>query len=109
MSKILSSGKASSAIKGLLLLSQLQETAQDRISIMAGGGINSKNVQLIINQALIREIHAGSSCTQRQHKKARFQPADVVIDHENTNNEYSQVSAELVSQLVTAAHKTKDI
>ena len=109
VSRILSSGKAPSAIKGLLLLGQLQETARDRISIMAGGGINNENVQLIINQAQIREIHAGSSCTQRQDKKTCNQSADVIIDHQNTNNGYSQVLAKLVNQLVAAVRETKDI
>ena len=76
---------------------------------MAGGGINNENVQLIINQAQIREIHAGSSCTQRQDKKTRNQSTDVIIDHQNTNNGYSQVLAKLVSQLVAAVRETKDI
>ncbi|MDP7280296.1 MAG: copper homeostasis protein CutC, partial [Candidatus Poribacteria bacterium] len=38
ISRILSSGQASSAYEGLSLLSQLQKTARGRISIMAGGG-----------------------------------------------------------------------
>ena len=109
VSRILSSGKAPSAIEGLSLLRQLQETAQDRISIMAGGGVSHENVQLIINRAQIQEIHAGSSCTQQHYKETCIQSSDIIIDHKNTNNGYPQVSAKLVSQLVTAVHKAQNI
>ena len=76
---------------------------------MAGGGINNENVQLIINQAQIQEIHAGSSCTQQHYKETCIQSSDIIIDHKNTNNGYPQVSAKLVSQLVTAVHKAQNI
>lgn len=108
VSRILSSGKAPSAIEGLSLLKQLQEKAKNRISIMAGGGINHENVQLIINQTQIQEIHAGSSCTQPDYTKTYFQSSDVIIDHKNKNNAYQQVSAVLVSQLVAATGQTKN-
>ena len=106
VSRILSSGQAPSAHEGLSLLSQLQETTQGRISIMAGGGVNSRNAPSIVRQARISEIHTGSSCMQRlPGKMSTHQHTGVAIDHRNPDNIYPQVSAELVRQLVASVRK----
>ena len=106
ISRILSSGQAPSAYEGLSLLSQLQETTQGRISIMAGGGVNSRNALSIVRQTRISEIHVGSSCMQRLPRKmSTHQHIGVAIDPQNPDNIYPQVSAELVRQLVASVRK----
>ena len=109
ISRILSSGQASSAYEGLSLLSQLQKTARGRISIMAGGGVNSWNAPQIVRQARISEIHTGSSCMQRLPGKMSTQHTGVTIDHRNLDNTYPQVSVELVRQLVASVRKINTI
>ena len=109
ISRILSSGQASSAYEGLSLLSQLQKTARGRISIMAGGGVNSWNAPQIVRQARISEIHTGSSCMQLLPGKMSTQHTGVTIDHRNLDNTYPQVSVELVRQLVASVRKINTI
>ena len=73
---------------------------------MAGGGVNSRNALSIVRQTRISEIHIGSSCMQRlPGKMSTHQHTGVAIDHQNPDNIYPQVSAELVRQLVASVRK----
>lgn len=58
--RVLTSGQETSAEKGLNLLKQLNEQANGRIIILAGGGINSDNAKLFKDIG-IKEIHASAS------------------------------------------------
>ena len=60
--RVLTSGLETSAEKGLNLLKQLNKQANGRITILAGGGINSDNAILFKN-ADLEEIHASASST----------------------------------------------
>jgi len=60
--RVLTSGLETSAEKGLNVLKQLQEQANGRITILAGGGINSDNAKLF-KEAGLHEIHASASST----------------------------------------------
>ena len=60
--RVLTSGLATSAKKGLNVLKQLHEQANGRITILAGGGINSDNAKLFKDVGL-NEIHASASST----------------------------------------------
>ncbi len=57
--RILTSGGEKSAIAGLHAIAQLVQAVQGRIPIMACGGISSSNVQRIVEQTNVREIHVG--------------------------------------------------
>ena len=46
--RVLTSGGESSCLEGLETLAKLVQIAQDRIIIMPGGGITTKNIQRII-------------------------------------------------------------
>lgn len=65
--RILTSGQQPSAEQGIPLLRELVQQAADRIIIMPGGGVTTKNARLIINQTGCKEIHgsfsAGSGVT----------------------------------------------
>lgn len=56
--RVLSSGGAPSAIKGLELLQKMCEAAGDRIVIMAGSGLTLKTIQRVVKATSIREYHA---------------------------------------------------
>ena len=105
ISRILSSGQATSALKGVRLLKQLKRNARDRVSIMAGGSVNSQNAPIIVKEAKVTEVHAGSSCVRLSKGNMNTHLTDITIDHRNPINTYPQVSAKLVQQLVQSVHK----
>ncbi|MGV8814703.1 MAG: copper homeostasis protein CutC [Gelidibacter sp.] len=57
--RILTSGQAPSAEKGILILQQLKELADDKLTILPGSGINPKNI-LIFKGAGFKEVHCSS-------------------------------------------------
>ncbi len=57
--RILTSGQATSAEKGILILQQLLELANNKLTVLPGSGINPKNV-LIFKGAGFKEIHCSS-------------------------------------------------
>lgn len=61
--RLLTSGQSPTAIDGIRLLSQLIETASDKIIIMPGAGISPKNAGSILSSTGASEIHASASIT----------------------------------------------
>lgn len=57
---ILTSGQQAKAENGLALLKVLQEIAGDKLTILAGGGINPENIQLF-KEAGLNAVHASAS------------------------------------------------
>lgn len=64
VTRILTSGQQATALQGITLLRELQQIAGERLSIMAGAGVDESNAAAIITQSGIREIHA--SCKRQQ-------------------------------------------
>lgn len=67
--RILTSGQSSSAKEGLEFLKQLNNKANDRITILPGSGINQENVRLFKDSGF-KEIHASASKTIEAKTKA---------------------------------------
>ncbi len=65
--RILTSGGAPTAEAGIEALRALVERAGNRLSIMAGSGIRADNVESIVKQAGVREIH-GSFAVKAPHR-----------------------------------------
>ena len=59
--KILSSGAAATAIEGINMLAAMVAAAGDRLSIIAGSGIAPGNVEQLLRDSGVREIHASAS------------------------------------------------
>jgi len=57
--RILTSGGEKNAVEGIVAIAQLVWAVRGRIPIMACGGITSSNVQRIVEQTNVREIHVG--------------------------------------------------
>lgn len=55
--RVLTSGQERSAVEGLDLLTALAERAGDRIIIMAGGGVNARNLTRVVARSGVREVH----------------------------------------------------
>ena len=58
--RILTSGGAQTAPEGVDQIRKLVETARDRIIIMAGSGINSRNALRVLAATSVNEIHASA-------------------------------------------------
>ena len=56
--RVLTSGGAPTAIEGLSELRDLVDAADERIAIVAGGGVRFNNVQEIVEETGVREVHA---------------------------------------------------
>lgn len=57
---ILTSGHCKNVIEGLTNLSLLIEKANDRISIMPGGGLRSSNIETVMNQTKAKYYHSSA-------------------------------------------------
>lgn len=60
-SRILTSGQCKNAKTGLDVIKMLIQRSGDRIVIVAGCGINDKNVESILREVIIKEIHSSAS------------------------------------------------
>ena len=58
--RLLTSGQAESAEKGIPVLKKLVEQANNRIVIMAGAGINPTNAKKIVQETGVTELHASA-------------------------------------------------
>ena len=68
--RVLTSGQKSSAEEGLVLLTELNKIANGRITILAGGGINSDNASKFKAIGL-KEIHASASVKVEQENESK--------------------------------------
>ncbi|TAK67240.1 MAG: copper homeostasis protein CutC [Bacteroidetes bacterium] len=59
--RILTSGQKQTAMEGLPLIKGLVKASKERIIIMPASGINAKNVQTILNETGVSELHSGTS------------------------------------------------
>ncbi|MDX9704639.1 MAG: copper homeostasis protein CutC [Weeksellaceae bacterium] len=71
VSRILTSGQASSAEKGLNLLIQLKKLTGNKLTILPGGGITPENVHLFKKNGFM-EIHASASSLFKEVSKPKI-------------------------------------
>lgn len=101
--RVLTSGQESSVLEGAPLIAELVKRAGDRIVVMAGGGINERNIARILAETGVHEVHFTAMVS-----------SDSPAVHRNTaplmggtlhKSEYqrSNTSAELVGRMMTAA------
>jgi copper homeostasis protein len=57
--RLLTSGGEADAVQGTETISKLVKLSQNRVTIMAGGGITAANAALIIERTSVGEIHVG--------------------------------------------------
>lgn len=74
--RILTSGFQASAWEGRAAIRQLIEAADNRLAILAGGGINPQNVQALIAETGVQEIHLSG----KQLIKSPFQKAQLSLN-----------------------------
>lgn len=95
--RILTSGQKSKAMQGMELIKDLQEKYGQQIEILAGSGMNHKNIQEMKNYTKIKQVH--SSC-----KGYRIDPTtsndSVSYSYIDNTNQYDVVDFDLVEKLV---------
>jgi copper homeostasis protein len=64
--RVLTSGQKATAEQGLELLEELNKISNNRITILAGGGINAENV-LKFKEVGLKEIHASASSQLKEN------------------------------------------
>jgi copper homeostasis protein len=93
--RLLTSGGRPDAIRGARQIARLNEAAGDRIRIMAGGGIRSSNVALLVQRTGIRDVHSSlngnrdSADRENLHPAAYFQadgPASFLVLEEDVRS-----------------------
>jgi copper homeostasis protein len=104
INRVLTSGQAASALEGLELLKELNQHANDRITILAGAGITAHNAKQIVEKSGVSEIHIGSAATDdvmslmRYHNpKIRFRDGTSLPE-----DKLRRTSAERVKAIVDA-------
>ncbi|MCG9574971.1 copper homeostasis protein CutC [Vibrio tubiashii] len=65
--RILTSGLAANVEQGKEVLQQMVKVADGRISIMAGAGLTADNVQNIVQQTGVREVHLSGKSTRSSY------------------------------------------
>jgi copper homeostasis protein len=63
--RILTSGQKNTALEGAELLGALQEKAANRISIMAGSGVNEHTVEEVVRKSRVNEIHFSATAYRK--------------------------------------------
>ena len=70
--RILTSGGEQESSLGVENIGKLVQRAEHRIKIMAGGGINAKNVAQILQRTRVNEIHAGLATPVQTSSRTRI-------------------------------------
>lgn len=97
--RLLSSGQAATAEKGIPLLRELVKIGEGHIVVMPGCGVTAENAAHILNETGAKEIHASARCTIKS--KMSFRMQGVAMGQAGTD-EYSikETSAQLVKKIL---------
>jgi len=102
--RVLTSGKMATAAEGVDLLKRLNQQADGRISILAGCGINEKNIREIFEKTQIHEFHFSARTgmkSQMLYQNPQVYMGTKIVDEETLN----YTSAERVEKTIAALLK----
>jgi copper homeostasis protein len=104
--RILTSGQRQNAFEGRDLIRQLHERANNRISIMAGSGVNEKTVREIVSDTNIHEIHFSASSSRASQME--FRNPSIAAMGEEGKDEYAvrTVDPERVRKIIELARNS---
>lgn len=84
-SRLLTSGQASNAKRGVPTIKNLVRQARGRIAIMAGAGISPENVAEIVSATGVTEVHASA----RKPRKSEMQlPTNLNVNMGSLENDF---------------------
>lgn len=93
--RILTSGQVPDATKGKDLITQLTRQADDRIIIMPGSGVRSKNILELAQDTGVQELHSSA-------RRMRSSPMQFVVPGMNEHLENISVDVEEIQQMKSA-------
>lgn len=105
--RILTSGGAETAVEGIAMIRSLVEDAKDRVIIMACGGIDERNVRMVLEQTGVREIHAGLRTAVESPMRYRRKSISIG-NSEGSEDRRFVVPESRVAQLVGAVRFLKE-
>ena len=91
---MLTSGGRATALEGVDTLARLVDRAAGRIAIMAGGRLDLENLETVIRQARVPEVHLGSAVTRIHQSATAIQPPD------GSENSWTQTDMDRVATVV---------
>lgn len=104
--RILTSGGYNSAINGAAIIKQLVAQAGDRISIMAGAGINEENISALVEETGVGEFHG--SARKETMGKMTFKN-NINMGGEADEYAYSLTDRHTVKNLIELANSSSKI
>ncbi|MEP1088377.1 copper homeostasis protein CutC [Algoriphagus sp.] len=97
--RILTSGGRNSVSEGLVMVKELMEKGQDRISIMPGGGTRPEHVSELRKTGYLKEVHA--SCkTWKASSNYYFNPNVSFSDEPKSFTHHLRINQETVKQFL---------
>jgi copper homeostasis protein len=101
--RVLTSGQDVSVLEGLPLITELNRRAGERIIVMPGGGITARNVERIVRESGVREIHFAAMEQVESGMQLRYN--HIFMGGELRAPEYARLvtSAPLVRQVIEGA------
>lgn len=105
VSRVLTSGRAATALDGISTLSQLVRQAGDRLTVIAAGGITEDNVRRLVQATLVREVHVRAA--ERLDSVMSYRRADISLSKPLVG-EYAhlETDADRVARVVEAVEAT---
>jgi copper homeostasis protein len=92
MDLLLTSGQERTACEGIPLLARLVRQAGERVRIMPGGGISERNLERIVQETGVRDVHL--TARQRVPSPMAFRPGHVFMGGELRLPEYDLAVAD---------------
>ena len=92
VARVLTSGGARKAVEGLEVLADLADRAADRITVMAGGGIDARAAAEILGRTRVRELHVGGA--QFIESAMTFRRPEITFARAPLPDEYTLAAAD---------------
>lgn len=100
--RILTSGLEDKAVQGVALLKDLQKEFGDKVQILAGSGINAKNVKQFMEYTKITQVHSSCKSWLKDNTTTKN---NISYAYTNDDFAYEIVDTKLVKQLVEIVNK----
>lgn len=99
--RILTSGCAASALQGAQTLADLQKQADDRLIILAGGGVSPDNAAEIMQKSGVHELHASARAPLASGMRHKHEGVSMGAAG---NDEYTRITtnSDIVKQIAQA-------
>jgi copper homeostasis protein len=92
--RVLTSGGRPTALEGIETLAKLVDRAGKKITVMAGGQLSPSNLETVIRQTGVNEVHLGSAASRVMESSMNISPRD------SSNTSWNQTDVRRVAAIV---------